>query len=172
MDREQKLHRAGFSLVELLIVIAIMGILVGGTALSVNLLRSADTKGAAYDINSGLTDMKSRTRAGKEQWYMYLFYQNDTYYMDLTTTAPDGYTKNTNAKEIGDSDIKVYYGNSKKLLSTAPEGFVCVAFRKKDGAFLVNGKCICPEKIYVEADNAPSYVVRMIEDTGHHYIGE
>ena len=54
-------EKDGFSLIEMMIVIAILGILMGGIALSYNLVRSADTKGTAYDIDSNLTNLKSRS---------------------------------------------------------------------------------------------------------------
>ena len=172
MKTKSALVRKGFSLVEMIIVIAIMGILVGTVGLSIGLLRSTDTKGAAYDINSKLTDLKSRTTGGKEQPYLYLYFFDETYYLDFSYTEPDAYTPSKNAKEIGDANLNILYGSDKKSLHDAPNKFLCLAFRKKDGAFLVEGKCECPETIYVEADDASAYVIHMVQDTGHHYVEE
>ena len=47
---EKVKERDGFSLVEMIIIIAIVGILTGGIAISYNLVRSADVKGMAYDL--------------------------------------------------------------------------------------------------------------------------
>lgn len=169
--KEKKIEkRAGFSLVEMLIVIALMGILVGGVSLSIGLLRSTDTKGAAYDINSALTDLKSRTTGGKAQPYLYLYCLNHTYYLDTSYTEPDTYTPTADAKEIGDTQLQISYGAEKNAVEAATDGYVCIGFQKKDGAFLVEGKCICPGEIYVEADDASTYVVHLIQDTGHHYV--
>ena len=44
----------------MIIIIAIVGILTGGIAISYNLVRSADVKGMAYDIDSSLTNLKSK----------------------------------------------------------------------------------------------------------------
>lgn len=170
MKHSKTTWREGFSLMELMIVITLMSILVGTVALSVGLLRSADTKGAAYDVNGRLTDLKSKTRGGKDQPYLYLYRLNQKYYLDFSNTKPDDYSPTTSAREIGDKGLKISYGSVKKALEDAPNGFVCLAFQKKDGAFLVSGKCECPEVIYVEADGAPTYAVYMVKDTGHHYI--
>ncbi len=170
--------REGFSLVEMLIVIALLGILTGGIALSIGLLRDTDTKGAAYDINSTLTDLKSRTTAGKSQPYLYLYFLNQTCYLDIDYTEPAHYTPTTNAKEIGDDRLLISYGSGKVPLGNGADDFICIAYQKKDGAFLQDadgnckkdGKSTCPEKLYVEADDASGYVVHMIPDTGHHYV--
>lgn len=162
--------RRGFSLVELVITIAVIAILVGGVALSVVMLRSADTKGAAYDVQSRLTDLKSRTTGGKEQPYLYLYQLNEAYYLDVSDKDPDHYTRTEKPKRIGDTGMTITYGSANKLLKDAPNGFLCMAFQKKDGAFLVSGKCECPEIITVQADNAMTYEVHLVQDTGHHYI--
>lgn len=163
--------RAGFSLVELLIVIGVIAILVGGVGLSIALLRSTDTKSAAYEINSSLTDLKSRTTGGEKQPYLYLYCLNNTYYLDMKNVEPDAYTPTTEAKEIGDTRLKIAYGAGKTAVQDAPDGFLCLALRKKDGAFLDEGKCVCPEKITIE-DNKFSYVVHLVKDTGRHYVEE
>ena len=162
--------RRGFSLVELVITIAVIAILVGGVALSVVMLRSADTKGAAYEIQSRLTDLKSRTTGGKKQPYLYLYQLNEAYYLDVSDKDPDHYIRTEKSKEIGDTGMTITYGKAKKYLKDAPNDFLCMAFQKKDGAFLVSGKCECPEIITVQADNATTYEVHMVQDTGHHYI--
>lgn len=171
MKREKK-RREGFSLVEMMIVIGIIGILVGGIGLSLVLLRSTDTKGAAYDINSALTNLKSITTGGKDQPYLYLYAIGTEYYLDTSYEEPDSYTPTTDAKEIADTRLQISYGSAKDALEDASGGFLCIGFQKKDGAFLDDGKCSCPQEIYVEADDATDYTVHMVKDTGHHYIEE
>lgn len=169
MQREK---REGFSLMEMIIIIGIIGILAGAVGLSIGLLKSTDTKSTAYDINSSLTDVKARTMGGKGQLYMYLYRLGSSYYLDVTNKKPADYSPTTDAKEIGDTDVSVSFGSAKQSLDGVSDGFICFAFQKKDGAFLVSGKCICPEEIYVEASGAPTYIVHMVQNTGHHYIEE
>lgn len=175
--KREKDRRKGFSLVEMVIIIGIIGILTGAIGLAIGLLRSADTKGAAYDINSALTNLKSRTTGGKDQPYLYLYLFKDEYRLDISIEGPDTYTPTDEAKEIGDTRIQITYGSDKKALAEASGtggsgNVLCIAFRKKDGAFLDEGKCVCPEEIYVGTDNVTDYIVHMVKDTGHHYIEE
>ena len=170
----QRGKREGFSLMEMIIIIGIIGILAGAVGLSIGLLKSTDTKSTAYDINSSLTKVKSKTMGGKGQPYMYLYRLGSSY---VTNKEPKNYSPTTNAKEIGDTDVSISFGSAKQSLNGVSDGFICFAFQKKDGAFLVfdngsMGKCICPEEIYVEALGAPTYIVHMVQDTGHHYIEE
>jgi len=180
MTEKNRERRKGFSLVEMLIVIALLGILTGGIALSIGLLRDTDTKGAAYDINSALTDLKSRTTGGKSQPYLYLYFLNQTCYVDIDYVEPADYTPTTDAKVIGDDELLISHGSGKVALGHAADDFLCIAYQKKDGAFLqdADGNCqkdgisTCPEMLYVEAEGASGYVVHMIPDTGHHYVEE
>ena len=57
---EKVKERDGFSLMEMIIVIAILGMITGGIAVTYNMVRSADVKGMAYDIDSSLTNLKSK----------------------------------------------------------------------------------------------------------------
>ena len=176
--RRGKSRRDGFSLVEMVIIIGIIGVLVGGTGLAIGLLRSADTKGAAYDINSALTSLKSKTTGGKNQPYLYVYLYGNEYYLDTSYDKPDSYEPTTEAKKIGDDRLQIMFGSDadRKALDNASGGgadkTLCIAFQKKDGAFLVDGKCVCPNKIFIR-DNGSSeddYVICLVKDTGHHYI--
>lgn len=153
----QKGNREGFSLMEMIIIIGIIGILAGAIGLSIGLLKSTDTKSTAYDINSSLTDVKSKTMGGKGQPYMYLYRLNSSYYLDVTDQKPADYSPTTDAKEIGDTDVSISFGSTKQSLDGVSDGFICFAFQKKDGAFFVSGKCICPEEIYGSTGSADLY---------------
>lgn len=85
MERRQRTkERDGFSLVEMIIIIAIAGILTGGIAISYNLVRSADVKGMAYDIDSSLTNLKSKNMGSNKQLFMHLYKQSGNYFIDYT----------------------------------------------------------------------------------------
>ncbi len=163
----RQLKREGFSLVELIIVIAIMAILSGGALLSYNLVRSADTKGTAYDIDSELTTLRSETMAKAGTTYMHLYRYNDEYYIDVTSS--ESFSAWGEGTKIGDSRVTVTIVYSEWYKVTLSNWSVfTIRYQKKDGAFYSSGDF--PIEIDVTSDGATGYAVYMIKNTGKHYV--
>lgn len=161
MNRKQVTERDGFSLVEMIIVIAVMAVLVGTIALSYNLLRAADTKGAANEINSGLSDLKSKSMATNKTIYMHLYQLNGTYY--IAYSEDETFTPTEEALDIGDDSMQITYKDESGVVH--PVSMVHIKMQKKDGAFAQ-----APTEITVSADRAPTRTVHLIKDTGKHYV--
>ena len=158
---EKVKERDGFSLVEMIIIIAIVGILTGGIAISYNLVRSADVKGMAYDIDSSLTNLKSKNMGSNKQLFMHLYKQSGNYFIDYT--KEESYTPSGEGESVGESGISLKY-DGKELT----DGEVnTIGIQKKDGAFSVG-----PEEIEVYDDNLNDYMVYLVKDTGKHYVEE
>lgn len=153
--------RDGFSLIELIIVIALMALLTGGVTLSYRLIRSADTKGTAYDIDSALTDLKSKNMAANKLLYLHLYRYEGAYYIDYTES--ESYTPDGNGTEIGDSEVTITCDGT--ALADGDE--VTIGIQKKDGAFSAG-----PEEIRVTDDGVTGYIVYLVRDTGSHFVEE
>lgn len=151
--------KAGFSLVELVIVIGIMAVLVGLTALGFGYFGTADAKGVTHGINSGLSDLKSENMAKSKKVYMHLNLYHGNYYVVYTDS--DSFTPDGSGKKIGDSDVTVTCDGT--VMSEGSD--VCFSIRKKDGAF-THG----PSKVTVKAEGSFDYNVNIVKDTGRHYI--
>ena len=154
-------ERDGFSLVEMIIIIAIVGILTGGIAISYNLVRSADVKGMAYDIDSSLTNLKSKNMGSNKQLFMHLYKQSGNYFIDYT--KEESYTPSGEGESVGESGISLKY-DGKELTDGE---VITIGIQKKDGAFSVG-----PEEIEVYDDNLNDYMVYLVKDTGKHYVEE
>ncbi len=152
-------HRDGFSLIEMMIVIAIMAVLTGGVTISYYMIRSADTKGTAYDIDSRLTTLKSRSMGSNKQIYLQLYRHSGEIYVDYT--EEESYTPSGKGEPIGDSEVILSCDGA-----VMSDGSVStIAIQKKDGAFLEG-----PEEIKVSDDGGTSFTVYLIKDTGKHYV--
>ena len=126
---EKVKERDGFSLVEMIIIIAIVGILTGGIAISYNLVRSADVKGMAYDIDSSLTNLKSKNMGSNKQLFMHLYKQSGNYFIDYT--EEESYTPSGEGESVGESGISLKY-DGKELTDGE---VITIGIQKKDGAF-------------------------------------
>ena len=158
---EKVKERDGFSLMEMIIVIAILGMITGGIAVTYNMVRSADVKGMAYDIDSSLTNLKSKNMGSNKQLFMHLYKQSGNYFIDYT--EEESYTPSGEGESVGESGISLKY-DGKELT----DGEVTtIGIQKKDGAFSVG-----PEEIEVYDDNVNDYMVYLVKDTGKHSVEE
>lgn len=180
---KEKLMSEGFSLVELIIVMAIMAVLVGGTALGISFLYATDAKEVAYEINSGLTDLKSRNMAGSSAVYLHINKYNGSYYLTYTDSA--SFTPDGSGKELcGDNfSFKTTYNIRKASDDTDQETEdrtlsdkedICIGVLKKDGSFLYQNsgsdRKEAPCVIQIIYDNETKYTVYLVTDTGKHYV--
>ncbi len=158
---EKVKERDGFSLMEMIIVIAILGMITGGIAVTYNMVRSADVKGMAYDIDSSLTNLKSKNMGSNKQLFMHLYKQSGNYFIDYT--EEESYTPSGEGESVGESGISLKY-DGKELTDGE---VITIAIQKKDRAFSV-----CPEEIEVYDNNVNDYMVYLVKDTGKHYVEE
>lgn len=98
---EKVKERDGFSLMEMIIVIAILGMITGGIAVTYNMVRSADVKGMAYDIDSSLTNLKSKNMGSNKQLFMHLYKQSGNYF--IYYTEEESYTPSGEGESVGES---------------------------------------------------------------------
>ncbi len=175
MKGAMKMKREGFSLIELVIAIAILAIFTGIISLSVAMLRSADTKGLASGINGSLTDLKAMTESYKgisgsdapEPIYLHIYKNADGYYAHYGNSAsfdvPDDAGDDerlgapnliVKAKNVDGSDVELDGTNS-----------VVVKIQKKDGSYSEAPKCF---EVY--NGSSKDYTVVLAKNTGLHYI--
>ena len=165
MDRKH-MKRDAFSLIELVITIAIMVIFVGVVSLSVALLRSTDTKGLANGINDSLTDLKSMTEAHRGPYYLYIYKADDSFYATYSESNTFAKPDEPTGTKLGSASlivkVKDYSGDVKEI---SGDVYVPVQILKKDGSYKT-----CPSQFDVYNDTKLEYSVILTKDTGLHYI--
>lgn len=148
----------GFSLVELIIVIAVASILVGGTFYGVNYIESANAKKCANSINSGISYAKSQTMSKAKPIHMFLYGYSGGYYIKYS--EDDTIALDTDAKEITANRVTIVFDDGTIL----GDGVIKkISFNRKDGSVAEGPKTI-------SLDGSGSYAITLVHSTGKHFI--
>lgn len=109
---KNKQNNCGFTLVELIVVIAIMTIMVGGTIIGISVLASGNARKASNTLNSSLNELRTNTMSMQGGWKAKIYKDKNAYKVDLlkTETNDDGTMTTTvvASEELG-SRINIQY---------------------------------------------------------------
>lgn len=127
MIRRRKLQNTGFSLVELIVVILILGILATGTTVAVSVIYNANVKSAARNLTAMLekTRQEAINRASGSVWLKLYMDSNKDYYASVIYN--NGGTESELAKQkLGNSSLEISVkeesGNTTRVINPANAG--------------------------------------------------
>ena len=175
-------NNRGVTLVEVIVIVAILGIVSGGIAFSYGLVNSANAEKASQSISGALEKVKLETMSKSKQSYLVLYKSSvesyEGYYIASTTDLstfvqePDKHTKIANQRMF----IEVTLTDGVVLkVETTP---VYLSFDRSTGAFIdcLSGSDVSaletknpPASIKVYG-NGKERVITCITTTGKHYI--
>jgi prepilin-type N-terminal cleavage/methylation domain-containing protein len=168
----------GFTLVELIIVIAIAAIMTIGVYASMNILVLADTKSCSKVIDVTLNQLRLETMSkGNVKHYMVIEWNNikSCYYLNVVTSdiPLNEINWNTQAdtvknKVIADKDLIISYtdqpdGTNIRLID-ASNPYILIQFTPSSGAFESVWKQI------IVTSKVDTATINMVTKTGKHYV--
>ncbi|NLT14346.1 MAG: type II secretion system protein [Clostridiales bacterium] len=162
----------GFTLVEILVVVAIMGVLAGVLSLSLNTVFSSRARRCAYSTDAYIDMCRINTLSRAGNVYIELTLDGDdrvvgSYYEDSDPT--DGVPPVLKSTELlSGGGVEVIYkvgGTNYTLSSSTP---LTLAFNRETGGLKpVSGTNYCTE---IRVISGRTYTITLVPSTGGHYI--
>lgn len=171
-------NNKGFTLIELIICIAVTAVLIGGVYINANLLVYANTKSCTEKIDSTLGKLRVETMSkGSQRYYLVIEWDtaNQCYYLNTAISEEalnesNWKTKATaiRSKKIANRNITISYtkksdGIDKVTVDSSNPSFL-ISFYSSSGAFESEWKQI------IVSSRTGSSTVHMVTKTGKHYI--
>lgn len=166
--KKDKLHinNGGYSLIELIIVLAIISVIMGTVFYSIILVFSANAKSCANNIQRSIGDCKVTTM-GKADAYMELYRNSDgSVYTRMYITESDGSTTQEEPQKVGTNKVDVGYtpkGGAETAL--VPGSPIEIHFDRSNGGFRADAGGNIYTEIYVRG-GSKDYSIELTELTG------
>jgi len=149
----------GFTLIELMVVIAIIGVIVGAMTYSINSVSSTRAKKAASDLSALISQCRVDTLSGAPSpTYLEVSKDGEVYYGIL--------------HEGGAEKSKQKLGGSGVNISWSPQtddAVLKIGFSKATGAMDEKNYKTCTS--IAITSGAGSYTIKLVPETGHHSVG-
>lgn len=160
----KKNRNKGFSMMELIVVIAIIGLFTGLASIGLQYVQAGNVRSTAKTIDSNLTGLRLDTMRKADTPVMYLYKVGEDYYMLCTTDATVARDRN-NGTHIGNANTKITIDGT-VLGNTEMK----VKFKKSSGAFADDSDARSSILVERSKGNGTSYKIVLVPDTGKHYI--
>lgn len=163
----EKFNNKGYSMVELIIVMAIIAAIMSGVFFSIILIFSANAKSTANDIQRSIGDCKVTTM-GRSAAYMELYRDasDENVYTRMYVKDSSGAYVPSEPQKVGPKKVNVAYmpkGGSRTELSAGDT--IEIWFDRATGGFKADGSGNLYEVIYVEG-GSKKYEITMTRLTG------
>lgn len=165
----RRVNNNGLTLMELIVVIAIMAVLVASTVAGIGLLSSGDAKKASKNIRSVLSEVRTETLSIQADWEAKLYNDDGTYKISIYRDDEEYETADLGYR------IEIFYGDAKEAIDDGDA--LIISFRQSSGAvkeisIIKNGL----EETPIELENSEfkitvsksgsDYVLTLWKDTG------
>ncbi|MCD7708714.1 MAG: prepilin-type N-terminal cleavage/methylation domain-containing protein [Clostridiales bacterium] len=173
-----KENQKGFSLVEMIIVIAIAAILAGAAIGMTSQLRYANTKKVVDTIDDAITRLQVTAMSQEDMPYLYIYECDGNVYMKTTTTeltSYNGTVLDKSGTKLTNSNIKVYSQTADEASTESTDGsvsgtqvsgtdFIKVAYTRSS---TFSDKTSTE---YITVVGSHTSQIHLVTDTGKHFV--
>ena len=163
--RERKLrNQNGITLVEIIIVIAIVGILASTAVMMIGHLHYADTQKVVKTLDSSLNELQVKTMSKTGDYYMYVYHLSDGYYVQILSenlSAFDASRLTTDGKKLSNNTISICQDG----VELPDDGYMKIAYTKQATFDTTNTNVQT-----IRIDGVPEYSIQLVYDTGKHFV--
>lgn len=163
-------NEAGVTLIEIIIVLAIIGILASASVLLIGHLHYADTERVINNIDTTMNELQIKNISKAEQSYLYIYHLSDGYYMRILSDDLSGFDSsklNGDGTKLSNNTIEIYGtdagGSRVAIKGTA--NYIKVSYTKS-GSF-DSSKTNVKE---IAIEGTPQQTLTLVFDTGKHFI--
>lgn len=171
MKRDQR----GFSLVEVIVVIAIIGILAGASVSLFGHVRYANMEKALETVSNMLDRQRITSMSQKDIQYLYIYRLDDGYYMKTTDSALTTYSSSvlgTGGTKICSNSISIqmedYAGNQTELAKE--NDIIRIVFKRNGALNAENSDSTGTNVSRIVFIGSGTHTIRLITDTGKHTV--
>ena len=163
-------NEAGVTLIEIIIVLAIIGILASASVLLIGHLHYADTERVINNIDTSMNELQIKNISKAEQSYLYIYHLSDGYYMRILSDDLSGFDSsklNGDGTKLSNNTVEIYGtdagGSRVAIKGTA--NYIKVSYTKS-GSF-DSSKTNVKE---IAIEGTPQQTLTLVFDTGKHFI--
>ena len=163
-------NEAGVTLIEIIIVLAIIGILASASVLLIGHLHYADTERVINNIDTSMNELQIKNISKAEQSYLYIYHLSDGYYMRILSDDLSGFDSsklNGDGTKLSNNTIEIYgtdAGGSRVVIK-GTANYIKVSYTKS-GSFDSSRTNV--KEIAIEG--TPQQTLTLVFDTGKHFI--
>lgn len=157
-------EQRGITLVEIIIVIAIIGILASTSVMMIGHLHYADTQKVVKTLDSTLDQLQVKAISKSGNYYLYIYRLTNGYYVKIlpdNLSAFDGTLLDGDGTKLSNTTIKICQNGTE----LAENSFMKIAYTKQVTFDTTNTTV---QTILI--DGVPKYSIQLVYDTGKHFV--
>lgn len=166
----------GITLVELIIVIAILSLAAAMSFGGLHYIKYGNAKRCAYELNAALDRIRLEDMSRAEKTYLYIYRHGDSYYMTESTSEPTAVLLGDSGVLLGNRQLGISWQTSAEPVSEQevedfPSGkYMKVSFEKSTGELSGNGADYYKYILIKDRDGTIRYTIRLIQASGKHFV--